>query len=890
MDSKIKHQILLPLLLVLGIYACDDSNDPSDEVVNNQLENWSDSLLSDLTPQQQYYQHFIFDIPEEFQNQKDSLTNWLIDTQPGGLRFINWDADDLSRLKQRWDTLNIIQPLYCIDYFDYFNLPVYPYWKSNDYLRDSVWFQIFEKDQIGWIDFGDGFQRDTLMTSWLTELKVQTKVRSSVSLFEDNKLERDFIPFLSELKSDIGAIRLRLTKEDSTNFSPYRERAGYKGLLIAETLNSQVNLHLSRGLDLIHVRENPFVFGELPFDKWQVNNETASYFKQSTKRILNYKKELQSNRLASGTKERINSFRTQCLYRSNTLIKNDAQLFPLQNKVLLYASERVRIDKKIQAENQVRPTQVDVNEKLDQLLIKDELKCIVLPDTLSEKSIEAIAAADPFEKTIFFYSNVAHYDRIKDKANVIYSAKNQEGEINWNILVQQMTGRLAFLGNFSDEKSTIKGVKIPKTKLARTSPLFCGLSKDTLRKIDYAVRNAMSGRAFPGCQVLAVKDGHIIYDQSFGHHTYDRQKIVNAESMYDLASLTKVVSTTLMAMKLYENGAFDLTDSLKDFLPDTLRQHLKYPSTIRNIQFQELLIHKSGMPAGFPVLPYMQYTDDEIGRFDKYYCDLPDTVYNIEVAENFYLEECYADSMWLRLNRIWLDQSKPYKYSDVNMNTLYFIFKSIIENDPKNYGFKAPLKELEDKNLYEAYLYREFYKKMEMVNTMYTPRKQVNKDRLVPTENERFWRKQLLQGYVHDPNAALYGGIAGNAGIFSTTNDLAILAQMWLNGGVYNGKRYVKKETVDLFTKAQPDSHRGLGFNKPSMNTSAFGCADSASPQTYGHTGFTGTCIWMDPVNKISFIFLSNRVHPTVNNRIYNYGIRGNAHQYVYDAHLFQEF
>jgi CubicO group peptidase (beta-lactamase class C family) len=246
--------------------------------------------------------------------------------------------------------------------------------------------------------------------------------------------------------------------------------------------------------------------------------------------------------------------------------------------------------------------------------------------------------------------------------------------------------------------------------------------------------------------------------------------------------------------------------------------------------------------------------------------------------------------MWLRLNRIWLDQSKPYKYSDVNMNTLYFIFKSIIENDPKNYGFKAPLKELEDKNLYEAYLYREFYKKMEMVNTMYTPRKQVNKDRLVPTENERFWRKQLLQGYVHDPNAALYGGIAGNAGIFSTTNDLAILAQMWLNGGVYNGKRYVKKETVDLFTKAQPDSHRGLGFNKPSMNTSAFGCADSAPPQTYGHTGFTGTCIWMDPVNKITFIFLSNRVHPTVNNRIYNYGIRGNAHQYVYDAHLFQEF
>ena len=197
--------------------------------------------------------------------------------------------------------------------------------------------------------------------------------------------------------------------------------------------------------------------------------------------------------------------------------------------------------------------------------------------------------------------------------------------------------------------------------------------------------------------------------------------------------------------------------------------------------------------------------------------------------------------------------------------------------------------EQKTRDLFVELLYTKIYNELTMAHTKYKPLQHYPKNTIVPTENERFWRKQVLRGHVHDPNAALYGGIAGNAGIFSTTNDLAILCEMLRQKGMYAGKRYFKTETVEKFTSAQPNSFRGLGFNKPSMNTSAFGCAYSAPQATYGHTGFTGTCFWVDPVNNISFVFLSNRVYPQVNNRIYQYGIRRTIHQLAYDSRLFNE-
>ena len=337
----------------------------------------------------------------------------------------------------------------------------------------------------------------------------------------------------------------------------------------------------------------------------------------------------------------------------------------------------------------------------------------------------------------------------------------------------------------------------------------------------------------------------------------------------------------MVAMRLYELETFKLQDSLSKFLPDSLKDHLQYPSTIRNITFSELLIHKSGMPAGFPILRYMQYVKDSVKRFDKYFCDRPSEFFNVEVAENFYLENEYLDSMWLTLNQIWLDPNKPYKYSDVNMNTLYVLFKSMLDKHPEKFDLKA--KETTANN-FDKFLLNYYFKPLSMDHTRYMPRKEFAKAQIVPTETDNYWRKQTLQGHVHDPNAALLGGVAGNAGLFSTTNDLAIICELIRQKGMYGGRQYLAAETVNKFIATQPNSHRGLGFNKPSINVSAFGCSSDASPATIGHTGFTGTCFWIDPENGLTFIFLSNRVTPKVNNRIYQYGVRKKIHQIAYDA------
>ena len=242
--------------------------------------------------------------------------------------------------------------------------------------------------------------------------------------------------------------------------------------------------------------------------------------------------------------------------------------------------------------------------------------------------------------------------------------------------------------------------------------------------------------------------------------------------------------------------------------------------------------------------------------------------------------------MLFELNQIWLDRSKPYKYSDVNMNTLYMMFKSIIQKNPRDFGFMDMQEELSERDLFVDLLYKSFYEPLGMERTLYKPLIKYDVNSIVPTEDESYWRKQLLQGHVHDPNAALMGGIGGNAGMFSTTNDLVKLCQMLLNKGYYHNERYFKAETVEKFTSAQENSSRGLGFNKRTITTTGYGMADSSSIMTYGHTGFTGTCFWIDPDEDLVYIFLSNRVHPKVNNRIYEYGIRKSIHNSAYSSRL----
>lgn len=258
-----------------------------------------------------------------------------------------------------------------------------------------------------------------------------------------------------------------------------------------------------------------------------------------------------------------------------------------------------------------------------------------------------------------------------------------------------------------------------------------------------------------------------------------------------------------------------------------------------------------------------------MGRWDKYYCDYQHPDFAIKISDNFYLDADYYDSLWYMLNAVKLDPEKQYKYSDINMNMIY---KLMVGKVPKEQS-------------YSMYLDSLFYRSLGLKTMCFNPLNKLDTNliKIAPTEYDTYWRGAVLKGYVHDPTAALFGGEAGSAGLFSSAKDVGVFCQMLLNGGEYGGKRYIRDTTIALFTCLQPDSERGLGFDKPTGDTSstkAYDCPVSA----YGHTGFTGTCVWVDPVNDFIFVFCSNRVYPDpLNNKINTLSIRARLHQIFYD-------
>lgn len=441
------------------------------------------------------------------------------------------------------------------------------------------------------------------------------------------------------------------------------------------------------------------------------------------------------------------------------------------------------------------------------------------------------------------------------------------GEEYGGHLAQLLMGGNEFVGG-KPEGYKFETKTTSKIRLAYTIPEEVGFSSDSIKKIDKIAAEAIWGGATPGCQVFVAKDGKVIVNEGYGYHTYSHQHKVNTETTYDIASVTKVAATTMCGMHMYEKGYYNLNDSLKLHLPDSLHKCLGHFSRLYNVTFQRLFTHTSGLPAGLPIYKYMMYTDSVVGRWDAYYCDEPNKFFKVEIAKNFYLDSAWLDTLWLETNNIWTG-TKEYKYSDANMNVLYQIFRSKLNKQQR----------------YHTYMDSILYDPLGMDGTAFLPRKYLDtiKHPITPTENETYWRKQLIKGYVHDPNAAMYGGVAGNAGLFSNANDLGILMQMLMNGGSYGGRQYFQPSTVKKFSVHQEGSHRGLGFDKPTASSGNVVAPDC--PYTaYGHTGFTGICVWNDPENDLVFVFTSNRVHPNANNKkIITYGVRKRLHQVIYD-------
>jgi beta-glucosidase-like glycosyl hydrolase/CubicO group peptidase (beta-lactamase class C family) len=366
-----------------------------------------------------------------------------------------------------------------------------------------------------------------------------------------------------------------------------------------------------------------------------------------------------------------------------------------------------------------------------------------------------------------------------------------------------------------------------------------------LQSIDSIVNDAIARKAFPGCVVMALKDGKIIYNKAFGNTTYEQGMPVTTEHIFDLASVTKISATTLAVMKLYEQGKLSLKKTLADYLPWVKG------SNKANLLIEDILLHQAGL---VPFIPFYRETIDTVTGIPKpeLYSDKPKPGYTVRVAENLYMKNSWQDTMMKRILQSPLSSRGRYVYSDNDFIFLGKIVESITGTT------------------LDQYVQKNFYNKMGLVTTGFNPRHRFPLNRIVPTEKENHFRRQLLQGDVHDEGASMFGGVSGHAGLFSDAYDLAMLYQMLLDGGVLNNQRFLKPQTIKLFTAYHSEnSRRGYGFDKPEKDNQIRKDPYPsllASPQTYGHTGFTGTCVWVDPSCRLVFVFLSNRVHPTRNN------------------------
>lgn len=432
------------------------------------------------------------------------------------------------------------------------------------------------------------------------------------------------------------------------------------------------------------------------------------------------------------------------------------------------------------------------------------------------------------------------------------------------------------------------GVTIsPETPL-HFVPEEYGLSSVLLRRVDSIALDGIRQGAYPGCQVVVMKNGHIMVDKAFGTRAGKGSAPVESTDIYDLASLTKSSATLLAVMKLYDKGLFSLTDKLSEYL--TFLQN----TNKKDITIQDILYHQSGLPSWIPF--YQEAIDKEsykgrlfsgrrdalhtvqIGvntwanpafRFKKEYVSPVKTGdYTVQISEKLWLNRSFEKVMEGKIVEAPLGQ-KRYVYSDVG----FILLGKLVEQLAG-----MPI---------DAYLQREFYEPMGLERTGYLPLRRFDKSEIIPSNKDRFLRKETLQGFVHDEGSAFCGGTAGNAGLFSTAAEVARIYQMLLNGGEIDGQRYLSKETCQLFTTGLSKiSRRGMGFDRPdTKNPDKGNCASCVPAEVYGHTGFTGTCVWVDPVNQLVYVFLSNRVYPDVTNRkLSRLDIRERIQEAIYRA------
>lgn len=435
----------------------------------------------------------------------------------------------------------------------------------------------------------------------------------------------------------------------------------------------------------------------------------------------------------------------------------------------------------------------------------------------------------------------------KKSAQLIFGAIESSGTIPVSV------GKLFSIG---------QGLELNKiNRLSYGLPESVNLSSAKLNKIDSLAKIAIDSSMTPGLQILVARDGKVIYDKYFGHLTYKKKQSVNHNTIYDVASLTKILVTLPIVMKMVENGKLSLDTQLKEIIPQYDNSN-KSDKTIK-----EILSHFANLKSW---IPFYKSTLDTLNKVPNplYYKKSFSNKYNIKVTENLYLLSSFKDSININIKNSELNNDK-YKYSDLP----YYILKEFIEN-----YYSSDLSLIIDSQMFN---------KMGLTHSSFFPKKINSLDNIAPTEIDDYFRFQEIRGTVHDMGAAMQGGIGGHAGLFSNVNDIAKIMQMFIQDGYYGGERYFNKSTIDLFNNCYyctEDNRRGVGFDKPQIEEDGPTCG-CVSMDSFGHSGWTGTYTWADPVENIVYVFLSNRSYPKSDeNKLLKNNIRTDIQKLIYES------
>jgi len=690
-----------------------------------------------------------------------------------------------------------------------------------------------------------------------------------------------------------------------------KERMNFKGLVFTDALNMKGAADYNKpgmldtkallaGNDMLLFSEDvPKAMEEIK--KAIANNEiTQDEIDARCKKILKVKYWciLDKNKFAPTRllNEEINTnasliLSTKLYENAITLLQNKNNLLPLlKPDTLKIAEVSVGVtDKNMFSQNLAQYFKTDFfgvthNEKksvYDTLLKKLAAYNMVIiqinktnqrPDDNFGANQQSISFIDSLVKlkptTVVFFSNPYIFNKFRNLSSATAVIEGYE----YNNYTQKaasdvIAGALAVNGKLPVTTYPFKrntGLVIPTAiRMQQVAPIVLGIQKKKLAQVDSIAQKGISDKCYPGCQILAAKDGKIFYCKSFGKYTYEGTDTVTNQSIYDIASVTKIASSALALIDLVGKKKIDVNQKLVTYLPELKKTNKE------NIIIKEMLTHQAGLPAW---IPFYQSTLNKDNSFkDGYYSKVKTSVFSNQVADSLFIRSDITDSIYQKIAISKLGKKGEYLYSDIG----YYYTKKIIEQITKT--------------LLNDYVQQNFYNKMGLRSLCYKPLNYFDRKQIVPTENDTKFRKQLVQGYVHDPGAALLGGVGGHAGLFTNTTDLAVLMQMYLDKGKYAGKQWLDSNVVKEFTQKClycPKNRRGLCFEKPENDPKKESpVARECSPQSFGHAGFTGTIVWADPANGLVYVFLSNRVYPNADeNKLAKSGIRTKIQKLFYEA------